>query len=52
MFGAEFIVRNERVLVGTNIVIAVRPGMDATAAIEERLGRQRRPADVILARSP
>lgn len=52
MFVAKFVVRNKRILVGPNIVIAVRPRMDPTAAIEARFGRQRRPADIIFARSP
>jgi hypothetical protein len=49
---AKFVARNERVLVRPDIVIAVCPIVDAAAPIEARLGRQRRPADVILARSP
>ena len=48
----EFIARHEGVLVGPDIVIIIRPVPDAAATIEARFRRQRRPADVILARSP
>jgi hypothetical protein len=49
---AEFVGRDKGILVWPNIVIAVRPIVNATAPIEARLGRQRGPADIILARSP
>ena len=48
----EFIARHEGVLVGSDVVIIIRPVPDAAATIEARFRRQRRPADVILARSP
>lgn len=48
----EFIVRNKRVLVGTDIIMIVRPIPDAAFAIKARFRRQRSPTDVILARSP
>ncbi len=49
---SEFICRHEGVLVGSDVVIIIRPVPDAAATIEARFRRQRRPADVILARSP
>jgi hypothetical protein len=52
MFVAKFVVRNKGILIGTDVVIAVRPRMDAAAAIEAGFRRQWRPADIILARSP
>ena len=48
----EFVIRHEGILVGTDVVITVRPGVDPTAAIETRFRRQRRPADIISARPP
>jgi hypothetical protein len=52
MFRAKFVTRDERVLVRPDVVIIVRPIVDALAVIEPRLRRQRRPAHVILARPP
>jgi len=49
---AEFSGRNETILVGTDVVIVIRPIMDAGALIESRFRRQRRPADVIVALAP
>src|SRR5205823_13764971 len=49
---SKFIARHEGVLVGSDVVIIIRPVPDAAATIEARFRRQRRPADVILARSP
>lgn len=52
MFVPEFIARYERILVRADVVVAVGPVVDAAAPIEARFGRQRRPADIILARAP
>jgi len=52
MFRAKFVTRDERILVRSDVVIIVRPIVDALAMIEPRLGRQRRPTNVILARPP
>ncbi len=49
---AEFPGRNEAILVGTDIVIVIRPIVDAGALIESRFRGQRRPADVIVALAP
>ena len=50
--GSKFIAGHECILIGPDIVIIIRPVPDAAATIEARFRRQRRPADVILARSP
>jgi hypothetical protein len=52
MFGPEFVGRDKGILLWTDIVIAVRPILDAAAPIEPRFRRQRSPADIILARPP
>ena len=52
MLVAEFIRRDERILVGPDVVITVRPILNAAAAIEARFRRQGRPADIILVRAP
>ena len=49
---AEFSCRNKTILVRTDVVIVIRPIVDAGALIESRFRRQRRPADVIVAFSP
>src|SRR5207249_3064765 len=49
---SEFTARNKSVLVGTDIVIVVRPITDAVFPIKARFRRQWSPTDVILARSP
>ena len=49
---AKFAARDERILVGTNVVITVRPIPNSGALIETRFRRQRRPANIIIARSP
>lgn len=48
----EFSRRDKTILVGADVVIVIRPIVDAGALIESRLRRQRRPADVIVALSP
>jgi hypothetical protein len=48
----EFIARNKCVLVGTDIIIIVRPITDAALPIKARFRRQWSPTDVVLARSP
>ncbi|MEN3370133.1 MAG: hypothetical protein V7609_2276 [Verrucomicrobiota bacterium] len=52
MLGPEFIAGNERVLIGADVVITIRPIVDAAAAIEARFRRQGRPADIVFARAP
>jgi hypothetical protein len=52
VFRAEVIAGNKRVLVRPDVVITVRPIMNAAPAIEARFRRQRRPADVVLTRTP
>ena len=49
---AEFSTCDETVLVGTDVVIIVRPIANACALVEACLGRQRRPADVVTALAP
>ena len=49
---AEFSGRNEAILVGTDVVIIVRPIVNSGALIETRFGRKRRPADVFVALAP
>ena len=39
MFGAEIVARDKRILVRPDVVITVRPIMDAAAAIEARFRR-------------
>ena len=48
----EFSGRNEGILVRTDVVIVIRPIVDAGALIESRFRGQRRPADVIVALPP
>jgi hypothetical protein len=52
VFGAKIVRSHERVLIRPDVVITVSPILDSAASIEPRFGRQRRPADVILARAP
>jgi len=52
MFVAKFIRGHERILIRTDVVIAIRPILDPAPAIETRFWRQGRPANVILARTP
>lgn len=49
---AQFSGRNEAILVGTDVVIVIRPIVDAGALIESRFRGQRRPTDVIVALAP
>ena len=49
---SKFIVGDERILVGTDVVIIVRPIVDASTAIEVRLRWKRRPTHILIARSP
>ncbi|MEY2482158.1 MAG: hypothetical protein QOK24_686 [Verrucomicrobiota bacterium] len=52
MLRPEFIPGNKRILIRSDVVITIRPIMDTAPAIEARFRRQRRPADIILARAP
>ena len=49
---AKFIHRNERILVGADVVVIVGPVMNAGAPIETRFRRQWRPTDVIVVFAP
>lgn len=48
----EFVAGNKRILIRADVVITVRPIVDAVLAIEARFRGQWRPADIILARAP
>ena len=52
MFRAEIVARDECVLVGAYVVIIVGPILDTAPAIEARLRRQWRPANIIFIGAP
>ena len=49
---AELSCFDEAILIRSDVVIIVRPIVNAGAAIEARFGRERRPADVLVALAP
>ncbi len=49
---ADVFVRHEDVFAGVDVVITVGPFVNSFAALETRLRRQRRPADMLIARAP
>ena len=49
---AELPCFNEAILLRADVVITVRPIVNAGAAIEARFGRERRPADIVVALAP
>lgn len=48
----EFAARDEAILVRTNIVITIGPISNASALIESRFWRERRPADIVVTLAP
>ena len=49
---ADVLVRNEDVLAGVDIIITIGPLLNPGASLETRFGRERSPADMLLARAP